>query len=248
ESKYNKDDSSFIHSLWGFRSCGFAIKKSYVVYAPQEFEHKVALWNNLSNLVTNFNIPSLVFGDFNEVREEAERLGSVFCHRGDLAFNLFILNSDLIDLLLGGRNFTRINRREPSMVISYIYNFHKAKFEDNSTPRPQFTSNLFKKISELDGSLLDAPFSLDEIKNAVWDCGGGKAPGPDGFTFKFIKRYWETIGKKFIDMVKSFEIDSHIPRVYSIVNDVQMACNAPLRKEDRYVIIMAYHQSIVKKA
>nr|GFD06636.1 reverse transcriptase domain-containing protein [Tanacetum cinerariifolium] len=25
-------------------------------------------------------------------------------------------------------------------------------------------------------------------------------------------------------------------------------CNAPLRKEDRYVIIMAFHQSIVKKA
>nr|GFC99849.1 hypothetical protein [Tanacetum cinerariifolium] len=25
-------------------------------------------------------------------------------------------------------------------------------------------------------------------------------------------------------------------------------CNAPLRKEDRYVIIMAFHQSIFKKA
>nr|GEU58809.1 RNA-directed DNA polymerase, eukaryota [Tanacetum cinerariifolium] len=121
ESKYNKDDSSFIHSLWGFRSCGFAIKKSdgnssgiiaiwnksmfmeqnavygdvflaaygqwihfntpclmIIVCAPQEFECKVALWNNLSNLVTNFNSPSLVFRDFNEVREEAERLGSIF--------------------------------------------------------------------------------------------------------------------------------------------------------------------------
>ncbi|GJW02345.1 cytochrome P450 [Tanacetum coccineum] len=154
ESKYNKDDSSFIHSLWGFRSCGFAIKKSdgnsggiiaiwnksmfmeqkvvygdgflavygqwihfntpclmIVVYAPQEFERKVILWDNLSNLVTSFNGPSLVFGDFNEVHEEAERMGSIFCHRGARAFNSFILNSDLIDLPLSGRNFTRINKR-----------------------------------------------------------------------------------------------------------------------------------------
>ncbi|GJU81763.1 putative RNA-directed DNA polymerase, eukaryota, reverse transcriptase zinc-binding domain protein [Tanacetum coccineum] len=101
---------------------------------------------------------------------------------------------------------------EPSIIISHIYNFHKAKFEDNLNPRPRFTSNLFKKILESDSYILDAPFSSDEIKNAVWDCGGGKAPGPDGFTFKFIKQYWDTIGKDFIDMIKTFEIDSHILR------------------------------------
>ncbi|GJR61889.1 RNA-directed DNA polymerase, eukaryota, reverse transcriptase zinc-binding domain protein [Tanacetum coccineum] len=42
-------------------------------------------------------------------------------------------------------------------------------------------------------------------------CGGGKAPGPDGFTFKFIKQYWE-IGIDFINMVKRFEIDGEILR------------------------------------
>nr|GFB30595.1 RNA-directed DNA polymerase, eukaryota [Tanacetum cinerariifolium] len=35
-----------------------------VVYAPQEFDRKVSLWNNLSNLVTNFYSPSLVFWRF----------------------------------------------------------------------------------------------------------------------------------------------------------------------------------------
>lgn len=28
---------------------------------------------------------------------------------------------------------------------------------------------------------------------AVKDCGGNKAPGPDGFTFAFIKRFWGII-------------------------------------------------------
>ena len=43
-------------------------------------------------------------------------------------------------------------------------------------------------------------------------CGGSKAPSPDGFTFKFIKQYWDTIGNDFVDMVKRFEVDGFIPR------------------------------------
>nr|GEU85965.1 RNA-directed DNA polymerase, eukaryota, reverse transcriptase zinc-binding domain protein [Tanacetum cinerariifolium] len=43
-------------------------------------------------------------------------------------------------------------------------------------------------------------------------CGSSKAPGPDGFTFKFIKHHWDTIGHNFIDMVKRFEIDGFMPK------------------------------------
>nr|GEU97720.1 cysteine-rich receptor-like protein kinase [Tanacetum cinerariifolium] len=35
---------------------------------------------------------------------------------------------------------------------------------------------------------------------------------PDGFTFKFIKHYWDLVGKDFIDMIKNFETDGFIPR------------------------------------
>ncbi|GJX62366.1 RNA-directed DNA polymerase, eukaryota, partial [Tanacetum coccineum] len=40
---------------------------------------------------------------------------------------------------------------------------------------------------------LEAEVSIEEIKKAVWDCGTDKAPGPDGFTFGFYKRYWGLI-------------------------------------------------------
>ncbi|GJW29125.1 transposase, MuDR, MULE transposase domain protein [Tanacetum coccineum] len=63
-----------------------------------------------------------------------------------------------------------------------------------------------------DTSLLDAQFTNKEIKYAVWSCGGEKAPGPDGFTFKFIKRFWDTMGNDFIEMVKRFEVDGTIPK------------------------------------
>ncbi|GJS31423.1 RNA-directed DNA polymerase, eukaryota [Tanacetum coccineum] len=43
-----------------------------------------------------------------------------------------------------------------------------------------------------------------EIKNAVWDCGTDKAPGPDGFSFGFYRRFWYLIEKDVCDAVKYF--------------------------------------------
>lgn len=93
----------------------------------------------------------------------------------------------------------------------FIVQFHKQKFQKPASYHPRFTSNLFKTLSDVEVSLLDAPFSCKEIKNAVWDCGGNKAPGPDGFTFKFIKEFWDTIGTDFTRMVMRFELDGFIP-------------------------------------
>nr|GEY47448.1 transposon TX1 putative 149 kDa protein [Tanacetum cinerariifolium] len=64
-----------------------------------------------------------------------------------------------------------------------------------------------------ESSSLDAPFTTLEIKDTVWSCGGEKAPGLDGFTFKSIKHYWDTIGNDFIEMLKRFKVDGNIPRV-----------------------------------
>lgn len=54
--------------------------------------------------------------------------------------------------------------------------------------RPPFRSNKFKRLSEEQNNWLEMEFTAEEIKQAVWDCEGTKAPGPDGFTFDFIKK------------------------------------------------------------
>ncbi|GJT68087.1 putative RNA-directed DNA polymerase [Tanacetum coccineum] len=67
-------------------------------------------------------------------------------------------------------------------------------------------------LNEVDANFLEAEFSKEEIKAAVWDCSGSKAPGPDGLNFKFIKRYWDLIQDDFIRCIKHFEISSHLGR------------------------------------
>jgi len=37
------------------------------------------------------------------------------------------------------------------------------------------------------------PFSLDEVKDVVWDCKNFKCHGPDGITFEFIKDFWDLL-------------------------------------------------------
>ncbi|GJY62791.1 RNA-directed DNA polymerase, eukaryota [Tanacetum coccineum] len=51
---------------------------------------------------------------------------------------------------------------------------------------------------------LERNVSKEEIKRAVWDCGSDKSPGPDGFTFGFYRRYWDTIEKDVVDVVSYF--------------------------------------------
>ncbi|GJR46821.1 cytochrome P450 [Tanacetum coccineum] len=67
---------------------------------------------------------------------------------------------------------------DPPIIINHIFEFHKNKFSNSYLNRPSFNSSLFKNLSDVEISLLDSPFSCEEIKEAVWNCGGEKSPGP----------------------------------------------------------------------
>lgn len=54
------------------------------------------------------------------------------------------------------------------------------------------------QISERDKNILEVPFNLNEIKEAIWNCGGEKAPGP-------IKHYWALMQDDIMRFVKHFE-------------------------------------------
>ena len=48
---------------------------------------------------------------------------------------------------------------------------------------------------------LEANITIDEVKRAVWECGKDKSPGPDGFTFDFLKRFWYLVGDDVFNAV-----------------------------------------------
>ncbi|KAJ0546758.1 putative RNA-directed DNA polymerase [Helianthus annuus] len=74
----------------------------------------------------------------------------------------------------------------------------------------------FNRLTKTYAKKLTENFTRKEIKEAVWACGDDKAPGPDGLTFKLMKKYWEHLESYVLRMVKQFHDRPHIP----------MGCNA----------------------
>ncbi|GJT60039.1 hypothetical protein Tco_1003572 [Tanacetum coccineum] len=63
----------------------------------------------------------------------------------------------------------------------------KFKDYDSNVEFPLFANS--SGLCALNRDSLETSISLEEVKNEVWDCGSSKAPGPDGFSFAFVKKY-----------------------------------------------------------
>ncbi|KAF5761365.1 putative RNA-directed DNA polymerase [Helianthus annuus] len=61
-----------------------------------------------------------------------------------------------------------------------------------------------KTLSDTDGALLTRRFSQDEIRKAVFECGADRAPGPDGFNFRFFKHFWSLFESDFVNILEAF--------------------------------------------
>lgn len=75
-----------------------------------------------------------------------------------------------------------------------------------------FRNSGFHKLSETNACFLEGEFSIEQVKNVVWWCGRDKSPGSNGFTFKFLKKYWDLLKDDIVGLVKYFEVGSKITR------------------------------------
>ncbi|XP_071719506.1 uncharacterized protein [Rutidosis leptorrhynchoides] len=69
----------------------------------------------------------------------------------------------------------------------------------------------FRVLSTQQSESIEAPFSEAEVRKAVWDCGDDKAPGPDGFSIRFIKHFWDLLKEDVIKFVNCFHASGYIP-------------------------------------
>lgn len=94
---------------------------------------------------------------------------------------------------------------DPSTLKNHIADFFMKHFQEHDPLRPSSISQKFRKLTTDQASLLEAPFTEDEIKHAVWSCGGSKAPGPDGYSFSFIKSNWELLKSDIMATAMEFQ-------------------------------------------
>ncbi|GKB01693.1 hypothetical protein Tco_0829737, partial [Tanacetum coccineum] len=78
---------------------------------------------------------------------------------------------------------------EPPLIKDVFLNYYKDKFQahDSQVVFSPITNS--STLCHLDRDFLESHISLEEVKKAVWECGSNKAPGPNGFSFAFIKKY-----------------------------------------------------------
>lgn len=60
------------------------------------------------------------------------------------------------------------------------------------------------KVNEIENNWLTAPFTEEEIKQAIFSCYPEGAPGPDGVSFLFYQKFWDVVKNDIVEMFRDF--------------------------------------------
>lgn len=92
----------------------------------------------------------------------------------------------------------------PGAVKDVVFEFFRNRFEDPVQVRPTLSLPNFKRLSDVEAGSLISPFTVPEIKEVVWECDGDGAPGPDGYNFMFLKKFWDCFQEDFAKIFAEF--------------------------------------------
>jgi hypothetical protein len=81
-------------------------------------------------------------------------------------------------------------------VLNHFANHYRA----HDVVRPGIDGLNFRKLSGAHAGNLVRPFTVEEVKQAVWDCDSFKSPGPDGINVGFIKDFWHELKDDFFEI------------------------------------------------
>ncbi|KAJ9542842.1 hypothetical protein OSB04_029348 [Centaurea solstitialis] len=93
---------------------------------------------------------------------------------------------------------------EPSRIKEHIFDTFRNKFSSIIGNRPNLRSVKFKKLSQEEAEELERPLEELEVWNAIKSCRKNKAPGPNGFSFGFLKFFWDIIKKDLMAALRWF--------------------------------------------
>jgi exonuclease III len=100
-------------------------------------------------------------------------------------------------------------------VKGFVQNYFENNFKERWESRPNLNGIQFQSLEEEDNILLTAPFSLEEVREAIWCSDGNKCPGPDGFNFNILKACWEIIKGDVMAFFSEFHSNAILPKAFT---------------------------------
>ncbi|GKV27064.1 hypothetical protein SLEP1_g36275 [Rubroshorea leprosula] len=93
-----------------------------------------------------------------------------------------------------------------------IVEHYTCYFKDEEWRRPTLDGINFNRLSPNSAAMLVDNFTEEEVKKVVWDCGVTKAPGLDGFNFRFIREMWEVLKEDIMGIIQEFHENGKLVR------------------------------------
>ena len=105
-------------------------------------------------------------------------------------------------------------------------------------------------VTDEENEMLRRPFSMDEIKEAVFGSYAAGAPGPDGFSFLFYQKFWDLIKHDLMALVREFESGNlNVSRLnYAIITLIPKEPDARDMKKFRPISLGNCSLKIISKA
>jgi len=97
-------------------------------------------------------------------------------------------------------------------VRAAIHSHFSSHFQSRVEERPSMAGLHFRSLSHAEGGGLVKPFSLDEVKVAVWDCDNFKYSGLDKISFGFIKEFWDILKDDVIRFIVEFHRNGRLTK------------------------------------
>nr|GEY05385.1 RNA-directed DNA polymerase, eukaryota [Tanacetum cinerariifolium] len=93
---------------------------------------------------------------------------------------------------------------DPHKIKDAFHSFFESKFKEGDVSRIENRSLFYKSLNDEQNTFLISNVQESEIRAAIWDRGSKKSPGPDGFTFAFYKKIWDSIKGDITTFVYEF--------------------------------------------
>ncbi|GKB45996.1 RNA-directed DNA polymerase, eukaryota, reverse transcriptase zinc-binding domain protein [Tanacetum coccineum] len=152
--------------------------------------------------------------ELNESIDSSQKAKIKWCIEADENSKFFhaIVNKKRRYLSIHGIKFEGHWIEDPLGIKDAFITFFEQKFQKVEVVNIVNRSPSYKSLSSDQNTFLDSSVSVSEIKNAIWDCGSDKSPGPDGFTFAFFKEFWNMLKSDVVDFVQHFFNSGTLPR------------------------------------